>query len=36
MRHIILISLLLLLGGCGTTVAVTGMYLKQNYLQVIQ
>lgn len=36
MRHIILLSLMLLLGGCGTTSAIYGMYMKQNYLQVIQ
>ena len=36
MKHVILISLLVLVGGCSSTASINGMYLKQNYLQVIQ
>jgi hypothetical protein len=36
MRYFISVGLLLLLGGCGTTTTLNSMYMKQNYLQVIQ
>ena len=36
MKKLALISWLLLVGGCSSTTSLNGMYLKQNYLQIIQ
>ncbi len=35
MKHFGLIALLLLASGCGTSTTIHGMYLKQNYLQIV-
>ena len=36
MRYVISVGLFLLLGGCTTSTTLNSMYIKQNYLQVIQ